>query len=52
MKIAEKQRTCTMLSSDSVQHIVSYARGVCVCVCDVRFPNFAPFYLIDNNGRH
>ena len=31
LKIAEKQRT--MLSSDSVQRVVSYARGVCVCVC-------------------
>ena len=33
-----------------VQGVVSYA--LCVCVCDVSLPNFAPFYQIDNNGRH
>ena len=37
-------------SSDSVQRVVSYAP--CVCVYDVRLPNFAPFYPINNNGRH
>ena len=33
-----------------VQRVVSYALRV--CVCDVRLPNFAPFYPIDNNRRH
>ena len=42
MKRAEKQRT--MLSWYSVL-------STALRVCDVKLPNFAPFYPIDNNGR-
>ena len=45
MQIAEKQRT--MLAQTQYSVLSATFR-----VCDVRLPNFAPFYPINNNGRH
>ena len=51
MKIGEKQRTMLAQTQYSV---LSATLHVCVCVCDVRLPNFAPFYSVlkINNGQH
>ena len=42
MKIGEKQRTMLAQTQYSV-----LSATLCVCVCDVRLPNFAPFYPIN-----
>ena len=44
---------CNENSRKAAYHAQLLQRVVCyaLCVCDVRLPDFAPFYPIDNNGR-
>ena len=48
MKIGKKQRTMLAQTQYSVLSATFCVWvGVCVCVCDVRLLNFAPFYPND-----